>query len=102
MKLIYTNENNFLVNNIKNIIENAGLSVFLKNEFAGGGSGVLAPVDTWVELWVMDDSDYVRAMALIDSFQIPEDKVDWQCHFCGEKNPGSFEFCWHCQRELEK
>ena len=99
MKLIYTHENSFLVSNIKNIVENEGLSVFLKNEFAGGGAGDLAPQDTWVELWVANDSDYDQAMSIIENFQQSDSKADWLCQSCGEENSGAFEFCWNCQKE---
>ena len=97
MKLIYTNENSFLVSNIKNIVENKGINVFLKNEFAAaGGSGDLAPLETWVELWVVDDDDYDRAMAVIENFKAQESR-DWTCSSCSEENAGSFEYCWNCQ-----
>lgn len=48
MKLIYTNENRFLVSNMKNIVENAGIEVTLKNEFAFGGVGDLSPFECWL------------------------------------------------------
>ena len=99
MKLIYTHENGFLVSNIKNIIENSGLSVELKNEFLSGGSGDLAPQDTWVELWVVNDADYDKAMNIINHFNRSTDKPDWICSSCGEKHSSSFEFCWHCQND---
>jgi len=99
MKLIYTHENSFLVSNIKNIVENEGLAVVLKNEFAGGGAGDLAPLDTWVELWVVNDADYDRAMMMINNFQSSGGKADWLCPSCGEDNSGSFEFCWNCQSD---
>ncbi|PCJ93667.1 MAG: hypothetical protein COA46_01140 [Porticoccaceae bacterium] len=102
MKLIYTNENSFLVSNIKNIVENNGLTAVLKNEFSGGGSGDLAPLDTWVELWVVNDADYDRAMGIIKNFQDSEVLSDWVCLSCGEENSGSFEFCWNCQKEPPK
>ena len=86
----------------KNIVENAGLSVFLKNEFAGGGSGDLAPQDTWVELWVVNDADYGQAMSIIENFQTSDSKTDWLCQSCGEENSGSFEFCWNCEKEPSK
>jgi hypothetical protein len=78
------------------------LSVFLKNEFAAGGSVDLAPLETWVELWVTNDSDYdqamsIQAMSIIENFQKSGDKADWLCQSCGEENSGSFKFCWNCQ-----
>jgi len=47
MKLLYTNENRLLVNNVLNLVENAGIAISLKNEFAGGAAGLLVPHETW-------------------------------------------------------
>lgn len=99
MKLIYTNENCFLVGNIKNIVQRKGIHVVLKNEFLSGGSGDLAPHDTWLELWVVNDADYDQAMSIIQDFNDPIDREDWICSSCGEKNSSSFEFCWNCQND---
>ncbi|MFW5450969.1 MAG: DUF2007 domain-containing protein [Methylophagaceae bacterium] len=97
MKLLYTRENRYLVYNIKNIVENAGIEVMLKNEFAAGGAGDLAPLETWLELWVVNDSDYDKAAQILDaSFNI-DNAADWLCSQCNETNNGSFEFCWNCQ-----
>jgi len=96
MKLIYTNENRFLVGNAKNIVENSGMEVILKNEYAAGGTGELSPLDTWPELWVVNDSDYEKAVKLIDSALSPENATEWRCGNCSEINDASFEFCWKC------
>ncbi len=60
MKLIYTNENTFLVNNIKNILENNGFTVTIKNEYVSGAAGDLAPFDTWLELWLINDEKLLK------------------------------------------
>ncbi len=99
MKLIYTNENRFLVNNVKNIVENAGIEVTLKNEFSGGAAGELVVFETWLELWVVDDADYDEAMGLIEALNSSEKGHDWVCSQCGETNDASFEICWKCQSE---
>ncbi len=99
MKLIYTNENRFLVNNAKNIVENSGVAVTLKNEYAAGGIGELSPFDTWLELWVIEDSDYEKAVQAIESSSGPDNSSKWQCNNCHENNDASFEFCWNCQSE---
>lgn len=97
MKLLYTRENRYLVHNIKNIVENSGIEVMLKNEFAAGGAGDLVPLETWLELWVVNDSDYGKATQILDaSFNI-DNTSDWVCSQCHEVNNGSFEFCWNCQ-----
>lgn len=97
MKLLYTNENRYLVHNIQNIVENDGIEIMLKNEFAAGAAGDLIPHETWLELWVMDDADYEHAMQLISSSFSHKDDPIWICSHCHEKNDASFEFCWKCQ-----
>lgn len=99
MKLIYTNENLFLVNNAKNILENHNIEVTLKNEFAAGAAGLLAPVDVWVELWVINDIDEGKANIALAKALKQQGEYDWFCPQCQEKNDGSFDICWQCQTE---
>ena len=96
MKLIYTNENRFLVLNAKNLLEHSGVESVVKNEFALGGLGELAPVDVWVELWVNEDDYQKGNQILMDCFGKKE-KHEWKCAFCHEVNDASFEVCWNCQ-----
>lgn len=101
MKLLYTNENRYLVNNIQNIVDNAGISTMLKNEFAAGAAGDLVPHETWLELWVIEDRDYDKAVLLLDNtFSKPLDAT-WLCNQCKETNNASFEFCWNCYHPAE-
>ncbi len=99
MKLIYTNENRFIVNNIKNIIQNANIEIYLKNEFIGGAAGDLSPFDTWLELWVVNDKDYDQSMILINALEKNDHAFDWICPQCHEENPATFDTCWQCQAE---
>jgi len=99
MKLLYTNENRFLVSNVKNIIQDAGIDIMLKNEYVGGGAGDLSPFDTWLELWVVEDRDYEKALKLVNSLDIPGNSRDWVCSKCHEVNTASFDICWQCQNE---
>jgi hypothetical protein len=98
MKLLYTAENRFLVSNIRNIVENAGIPLLLKNEFAGGAAGDLVPLETWMEVWV-EDNDFDKANALINTSFSSKHDQDWTCKQCAETNDASFEFCWQCQSE---
>ena len=98
MKLLYTNENRYLVHNIENIMNNAGISIMLKNEFAAGEAGDLIPHETWLELWVVNESDYEKAVDILkQSFSTDTDK-NWLCTNCSETNDASFDFCWQCQQ----
>jgi hypothetical protein len=99
MKMIYTNENRFLVANAKNILESNGINVIIKNEFASSAMGEISAFDSWVEIWVIDDSDYERAFTIIESSLSKQDAIEWQCGQCAENNDASFELCWNCQKE---
>jgi len=99
MKVIYTNENSFLVNNIKNIVEAQKIPVFVKNEYAQGAVGEISAFDSWPELWVTNDSDFDRAMEVVKLSQKNKETVEWTCENCSETNDSSFEICWKCQHE---
>jgi len=97
MKLLYTNENRYLVHNIQNIVVNAGFDIMLKNEFTAGAAGDLVPHETWLELWLMNDDDYEHAMATITTSFSHASDPSWLCEHCQEQNDASFDFCWNCQ-----
>jgi len=97
MKMIYSNENHFIVNNVKNLIEAQGISTFIKNEFSQGAVGEISAFDSWPEIWVFDDSDFEQANEIVKSSQSTGTDVDWVCENCAEKNGPSFEICWNCQ-----
>lgn len=94
MKLIYTHENRLLVELAKSKLEIAGIAVFLKNEYAQGATGELAPHQAWPELWLERERDYERALQLLREDSGPG--TDWQCCGCGEHNGAAFDYCWHC------
>ena len=99
MKPVYTHENNALVQNAKNLLENEGLNVVIKNEFSSGGAGDLVPNETWPELCVIDEKDYDKAIKILKSLSDKQDKPDWVCHKCKEPNGAMFESCWNCQEK---
>ena len=99
MKLVYTNENRLIVSNARNIVAEAGIEVTLKNEFAAGGLGELSAFDTWLQLWVVNDSDYQRACQLIATSLSKAGSTEWICGNCQEHNDPSFETCWKCQSD---
>ena len=97
MKMVYTSENQFLVNNAKNLIEAQGIGTFLKNEFAQGAVGETSAFDAWPEVWVFSDADYEQALNIIEASFSGNNAVEWVCTQCAEKNDASFEICWNCQ-----
>jgi len=99
MKMLYSNENNFLVNNIKNIIESHDINTFIKNEFSQGAIGEISAIDSWPELWVTDEDDFERAIEILESLHNSIKGDNWVCNHCSETNNPSFEICWNCQSD---
>jgi hypothetical protein len=97
MKMVYTNENHFLVNNVRNMIEAQEINTFIKNEFAQGAVGEVSAFDSWPEVWVYDDADFDRAAEITKESQVVNKAADWVCNHCSEQNDPSFEVCWNCQ-----
>lgn len=99
MKMVYTSENYFIVNNVKNLIEAQDINAFIKNEFSQGAVGEISAFDAWPEIWVYDDSDFDRAVEIVNVSQSRNTQCDWICNHCCEKNDSAFEICWNCQLE---
>jgi len=98
LKKLYSAENRLLVFHIKNLLEAEGVETQLKNEFANGGVGDLAPLDTWIELWV-EDKDFeasgTKLKDIIDGLENPS-KETITCSSCAETSDGHFKVCWNC------
>jgi len=99
MKLVYTHPDPILVAHMRSSIELAGIECVLRNEYASGAVGELAPLDTWVEVWVLRDRDCERARGIIESLQREPEEDDWTCQQCASACPSTFETCWHCGAE---
>ncbi|WP_413698690.1 DUF2007 domain-containing protein [Psychromonas sp. KJ10-10] len=99
MKLLYSNENLFMVTNVKNIMEAQGIDVFIKNEFSQGAIGEISAFDAWPEVWLFNEDDFQRATEVLEASAKLCDKEDWTCENCLENNASSFEICWNCNSE---
>lgn len=96
MKLVYTHPTSAIVAQAKAAIEHAGIDCILRNEYAGGAMGELAPIDAWVEVWVVRDRDEEAAKLIVERLQAPIDEPDWRCEHCHKDSPATFETCWSC------
>ena len=99
MKKLVTNENLFILANIKEVLEQAGIACSIKNEFIGGASGELPHFELWPEIWIMHDEDLERAQSIVTEINDNSPIDEWACNFCQEKNADSFEYCWNCRNE---
>jgi hypothetical protein len=96
VKLAYTHPSHVVVAQARSALERAGIECLVRNEYASGAIGELAPIDAWPELWVTRDADVERARAAIESLHEDNPGPDWHCDNCGSANPASFDWCWHC------
>lgn len=96
MKLVYTHPNLAVVTQAHSLIEHAGIECTLRNEYAAGAVGELAPISAWPEVWVVHDNDFDRATAIVEASQRATDEPDWECGQCQSANPATFDSCWHC------
>ena len=99
MKLVYTHPNSIVLAQARSSLELAGIKCILRNEFAAGAIGELAPIDAWPELWVVRDRDYERARLAIEQSHAEVEEADWKCRHCGSNSPATFDFCWSCAGE---
>lgn len=99
MRQIYTNESYVLAIHSRNRLEAEGVYVELKNEFTSGAA--VGGHSIWPELWVKD-SDYERAIKILEASPVDEELDDWICQKCEENNPGNFNICWKCQANSQQ
>ena len=104
MKLLYTTQDRLQLYNIKNKLELAGFDCHVRNEFAAGAAGDIAPIDTWPEIWLENDWQFDKAKAYLQEKLLNSNtsEQDWYCGHCGDKNPASFDSCWNCQHDANK
>lgn len=99
VKLVYTHPVNVMVAQARSALEQAGIRCVLRNEYAAGAMGELAPIDVWPELWLLRDRDYDRAQQILKPAGEEVQEADWHCGTCGSASPATFDMCWHCAGE---
>lgn len=96
MKMLYSSANAMLVAHLRNLLENAGISCRVKNEFLYSAAGEIPPTETWPELWVAA-ADFEQAQEIVDEALADKSGLaQWRCRACGELMDGQFSTCWRC------
>ncbi len=102
MRLSYKHENRGLVYSVKNILSMHGIECHIKNDFGNTMGAEFGIGNTLLELWVVNDEDYERALHIIENeIQHPQAQAPWKCKSCDEENDGQFALCWNCQSEVQ-
>lgn len=100
MKKVYSSEHPAMTGHVQSLLENTGIECIIKNQYLSGGMGELPINECWPEVWITDDSNFARAMQIVNSVIHDDDHPDtgWQCR-CGEQIESQFSACWNCGAE---
>ena len=87
-----------VLSHAKNILALNDIDSFIKGEHSASMGARFGISNIFHELWLSDDADYDRALAIIEKkIELPLKKSPWVCENCNEENDGSFELCWNCE-----
>jgi hypothetical protein len=83
------------------LLQRHGIAARVLKEHARGGMGELPVGETAPEVWIDEDVDFERALAVVRAYEsAPRAVPDIFCPFCGEVSPATFDFCWNCGAAL--
>jgi len=94
LKRVFGSFNQTAVYHARNLLEHAGIEVFVRNAMLSSAMGELPPAECQAELWVLDDRDAERASEILEAR--PSGSA-WSCA-CGEALGAQFTQCWRCGR----
>jgi hypothetical protein len=101
MKKLTSAESLITINHFKNLLAAEGIPTQIRNEYLGSIIGEMPFVETWPELWVINDLDFDRATELITAVDDESPTSPWRCKHCGEENEGQFAACWKCSSSAD-
>jgi anaerobic ribonucleoside-triphosphate reductase len=98
MQRVYSSPERSMVYHLKNILENHGIESTVLGEYRGGVVGGVAPLDAWMELWVLDEQRLEAAQQIVETTlkYVQTAQETWRCQNCGEELEGQFAQCWKC------
>lgn len=96
MKLVYSHPNSMILGSMSSALNQEGIATEIRNDILGGATGEIAPGETWIELWILNEAQSEAATQRIKEILEQPERDDWLCSRCQEPNPASFEVCWQC------
>ena len=98
MKRIFSSPDLFAINQLKAILEQAGIPCLIRNEISSGLSPEIPMTESTPELWIQNDHDQTRAGEIKRDWQKPAEVTGgtWKCPACGEPLEPQFSSCWKC------
>lgn len=88
---------------LKGLLEEVEIRCMIRNEYLSSAMGEIPFLETSPELWILNDADYLRARAMLDTWRTTrtETRDSWACDDCGETIEGQFTSCWQCGNERQ-
>ena len=97
MQLVYSHPNSMILGSMSSALNDIGIETEIRNDILGGATGEIAPGETWIELWIVNDTQAEAATRRIKEILEQPERDDWVCNRCQESNPTTFEVCWQCE-----
>ncbi|MBW8832752.1 MAG: DUF2007 domain-containing protein [Burkholderiales bacterium] len=77
------------------MLTQGGFDSSVQRAYASSIAGEVPPDQCLPEVWVMDETQYVAARALLEQLRHGPYR-HWICPACHEHVDGPFEQCWNC------
>jgi len=100
MKRVFQSSDYYSAQLLKAYLLDNGIEATVTGEMLIGAIGEI-PANSYPSLWVVDDDDYDKAKALIDSYEsdlstAENEHTHWTCPQCSELIETQFSQCWSC------
>ena len=100
MKKVFTAPDLDAVHLVQGLLKESGFECSVLNSNLTFLAGEIPTIETWPELWLLDDTKLPAAMEILrESNQESDVSEPWFCAVCNEKVPGSFACCWNCSTQ---
>ncbi|MGE5666285.1 MAG: DUF2007 domain-containing protein [Betaproteobacteria bacterium] len=96
MKLLARAENLLQASIWYGSLRAAGIACELRNTTLAGAMGEIPFLECAPQLWIENDGDEPRALALLEELRRPPSGPAWVCPGCGETVEPQFGSCWNC------
>jgi len=98
MKRVYTSMDPLLVEQVRGLLENAGIRCDVTHRDLRPLAGSVPFVECWPEVWVLDDAQASAAEELVEELEKPSGTHrSRRCERCGEILGDRFTSCWKCE-----
>ena len=82
---------------LKDVLAGHGIKAHVFNANMSSIVGDVPPDVALPQVWLDDDADHARALAVLREHQSAGERVGVVfCPRCREENPATFEICWSC------